>query len=53
MANKYLFADLMLFTSGEVDATMSLSFAIRYATIEASSGLLEALIACYCQQLAL
>ena len=44
-ANKYLFADLQVFTSGEGDGATSLSFAIRYMVIEASSVSLEALIA--------
>ena len=44
-ANKYLFADLFLFTSGEGDEATSPSFTIRYAAIEASSASLEALIA--------
>ena len=43
--NNYLFADLFLFTSREGDETISSSFTIRYAAIEASSALLEALIA--------
>ena len=44
-ANKYLFADLLLFESGEGDETTRLSFASANAGIDASSALLEALIA--------
>ena len=44
MANNYLFADLFLFMIGEGDEATSPSFTIRYATIEASSAFLEALI---------
>ena len=44
-ANKYLFADLLISLSGEVDKATSFSFATRYAPIEASSASLEALIA--------
>ena len=44
-ANKYLFAEFLFFTSGEGDETMAPSFTTRYAAIEASSALLEALIA--------
>ena len=39
------FADLLLFTSGERDEATSPSFVKRCAPIEASSVLLEALIA--------
>ena len=45
MANKYLFADLLFFMSGEGDEAMSPIFTTRYAAIEASSASLEALIA--------
>ena len=44
-ANKYLFADLLLFESGEGDETTRLSFASANAGIDVSSALLEALIA--------
>ena len=44
-ADNYLFADLFLFLSGEGDEATSPSFTTRYATIEASSALLKALIA--------
>ena len=44
-ANKYLFADLYLFTSGEGDEAMSPSFVPENAAIDASSDELEALIA--------
>ena len=46
-ANKYLFADLLLFTSGEGDETTSPSFTAENGGIDASSALLEALIATY------
>ena len=42
--NKYLFADLLLFTSGEGDEATSPSFTTRSVAIEASSASLEALI---------
>ena len=42
---KRLFADLLLFTSGEGDEATSPSFASANAGIDASSALLEALIA--------
>ena len=42
---KRLFADLLLFTSGEGDEATSPSFAAENAAIDASSALLEALIA--------
>ena len=44
-ANKYLFADLLLFESGEGGETTSLSFASTNVGIDASSALQEALIA--------
>ena len=44
-ANKYLFADLLLFESGEGDERTSPSFPAANAGIDASSALLEALIA--------
>ena len=44
-ANKYLFADLLLFKSGEDDEETSTSFAPENSGIDASSALLEALIA--------
>ena len=44
-ANKYLFADLLLFTSGEGDEVTSPSFIAQNSGIDASSALLEALIA--------
>ena len=44
-ANKYLLADLLLFKSGEDDEETSTSFAPEYLGIDASSALLEALIA--------
>ena len=44
-ANKYLFANLLFFTSGEGDDTTLPIFTTRYAAIEASSASLEALIA--------
>ena len=43
--NKHLFANLLLFTIGEGGKATSLSFAVCYITIEASSMLLEVLIA--------
>ena len=45
MANKYLFVDLLLFTSGEGDKATSPSFTAEDLGIDASSALLEALIA--------
>ena len=45
MANKYLSADLLFFTAREGDEATSPSFAAENAAIEASSALLEALIA--------
>ena len=45
MANKYLFAGLLFFTSGEGEETTSPSFTTRYVAIEAFSASLEALIA--------
>ena len=45
MANKYLFAEILFFVSGEGEETTSPSFTTRYTTIEASSASLEALIA--------
>ena len=42
---KYLFADLLLFETGEGDETTSPSFPAANAGIDASSALLEALIA--------
>ena len=44
-ANKYLFVDLLFFTSGEGDEATSPIFRTRYAAIEASSASLEAFIA--------
>ena len=44
-ANKYLFDDLLLFTSGEGDEPMLPSFTANNSGIDASSALLEALIA--------
>ena len=44
-ANKYLFANLLFFISGEGDEATSPSFAIHCALIEASCASLEALIA--------
>ena len=44
-ANEYLFADLLLFTSGEGDEATSSSFAAEILWIDAFSALLEALIA--------
>ena len=43
-ANKYLFAGLLLFESGEGDETTSPSFPATNVGIDASSALLEALI---------
>ena len=45
MANIYIFADLLVFTSGQGDKTTSPSFAICYVVIETSSTSLDALIA--------
>ena len=45
MANKYLFADLLLFTSGEGDEATSPSFTAENSWIDVSSALLKALIA--------
>ena len=42
---KYLFANLLLFESAEGDETTYLSFLVANARIDASSALLEALIA--------
>ena len=44
MANKYLFADLLLFTSGKGDEATSPSFTAENSGIDVSSALLEALI---------
>ena len=44
-ANEYLFADLLLFISGEGDKATSPSFAAENLWIDAFSALLEALIA--------
>ena len=44
MANKYMFADVLLFESGEGDETTSPSFAAENSGIDASNMLLEALI---------
>ena len=44
-ANKYLFANLLLFMSGEGDEATSPSFSFANAGIDASSALLEELIA--------
>ena len=45
MANKCLFADLLLFTTGEGDEATSPFFVAENAEIEASNASLEALIA--------
>ena len=45
MANNYLFADLLFFTVPEGDEATSPSFIFENEGIEASSALLEALIA--------
>ena len=45
MANKYLFANFLFFTSGEGYETTVPSFTTRYVAIEASCASLEALIA--------
>ena len=45
MANKYLFADLLLFTSREGDEATSPSFTAENLGIEVSSASLEALTA--------
>ena len=45
MANKTLFADLWLFTSGEGDEATSPSFEAENKAIDASNSSLEALIA--------
>ena len=47
MVNKDLFANLLLFASGEGGEGMSSSFKTSYTPIQASSTLLEALIAIY------
>ena len=47
MANKYLFANLFLFASGEGDEATSLSFTTSYASIQASSSSLETLISAW------
>ena len=44
-ANKYLFADLLVFMSGEGDEATSPSFTAESSGIDVSSALLEALIA--------
>ena len=44
-ANNYLFADLLLFKSGEGDEATSPSLSAENSGIHASSALLEALIA--------
>ena len=44
-ANKYLFADLLVFMSGEGDEATSPSFTAKSSGIDVSSALLEALIA--------
>ena len=44
-ANKYLFADIFLFKSGEGDEATSPSCVVENAGIDASSALLEVLIA--------
>ena len=44
-ANNYMFADLLLFMSGEGDKATPPSFTTHYVAIEASSASLEALIA--------
>ena len=49
-ANKYLFADLLLSTIGEVDEATSPYFASANAGIDASSALLEVLITTYYMQ---
>ena len=45
MANKYMFADFLIFMSGEGDEAMFPSFTISYVAIKASSTSVEALIA--------
>ena len=50
MANKCLFADLLLFVSGEGDEATSPSFTTSYASIEASSPSLETVISAWCVQ---
>ena len=47
MANKYLFADLLLFESGEGNEATSPSLATKNESIDASSSSLEAPIADY------
>ena len=49
-ANKHLFANLLLFESGEGDEATSPSFAAKNASIDASSSSLEAPIATYYMQ---
>ena len=44
-ANKYLFADLLFFTDGECNEATSPSFSVAKKGNDASSALLEALIA--------
>ena len=45
MGNKYLFANLLLFMSGEGDKVTPPSFIAEKTSIHASNALLEALIA--------
>ena len=50
MANKYLFANLLLFESGEGDEATSPSFTTNYESIQASRPSLETLISAWCVQ---
>ena len=50
IANKYLFVDLLLFAGKEGDEATSPYFATENSGIDASSTLLEALIATYSMQ---
>ena len=50
MANKYLFANLLLFESGEGDEATSPSFTTSYEPIQASRPSLETLISAWCVQ---
>ena len=47
MTTKYLFANLLLFASGEGDEATSPSFATSYEPIQASSPSLETLISAW------
>ena len=49
-ANKYLFADLFLFTSREGEEAPSPSFATSYEPIQAFNGSLEMVISAWCVQ---